>query len=635
MSEVSITRPVACSQKVAPRLDDFFTAVQDSNPFVANRVTEPSMFDVDVPEIHAAAFDRLTGLARQTLKTRTGIGATLLGGAGVGKSHLLSRLYRWANATAEGGGPRACYVYLHNILADPDRFLGTCLSMSSAVSRKVVVGHCIQRRSIASSNCAILCGIKAKGAKADDGKAVHEAFREYFAMSPGGADTIEVLYQFLRHARPEKAANASRRHLALEAVAWLSGDEVDPDVARSLGLRSRGQEVMLRDDQEIAQVLLTLAQFAILSNQPFILCIDQVDNLDPDKLQALAQFLHALIDHAANLLVITSGVKLSLLKFKEESVIAEATWDRISRYTVDLHRVVGHEAHKILEARLERFLEPFLGISGVKQRIQDDSLFPLGRAWLEKQLGDGIDFRPRDVLTWASEAWESERARINLLGQGEWIKGWPGADPRAPSTTKPEPVMHVTQDVRTSIDNAVDSKIKERIALHRLQPGSLPPDAGNLAGLVDALLGQCVGKDLPYTLRGVERNKKKAGRLPPYDLLIREQRDGDGRELRTGMVFVTNSGLSATAALRRLLEDTRPPDHRLLVTDQERRPLKVGAQGIEYYRDLEKLGPGKFQHLKINFEQYAGLDALLDVVGMARSGDLEIESPPRNSSPDQ
>jgi hypothetical protein len=90
---------------------------------------------------------------------------------------------------------------------------------------------------------------------------------------------------------------------------------------------------------------------------------------------------------------------------------------------------------------------------------------------------------------------------------------------------------------------------------------------------------------------------------------------------------VTNVGLSATVALRRLLEGDASLDHRILVTDQERRPLKVGAQGAEYYRGLEKLGPGKFEHLKLDFEQYARLDALQGVVGMARSGDLEIEAP--------
>src|SRR5262249_20464414 len=82
---------------------------------------EPSAYDVDVPAIHAASFDRLVALADKAIKSPSGIGVALLGGAGVGKSHLLSRLYRWANEPGAEGGPRACYVYLHNILADPDR----------------------------------------------------------------------------------------------------------------------------------------------------------------------------------------------------------------------------------------------------------------------------------------------------------------------------------------------------------------------------------------------------------------------------------------------------------------------------------------------------------------------------------
>jgi hypothetical protein len=136
-----------------------------------------------------------------------------------------------------------------------------------------------------------------------------------------------------------------------------------------------------------------------------------------------------------------------------------------------------------------------------------------------------------------------------------------------------------------------------------------------------------VGEGLPYTFRGVERPKKKAGKLPPYDLLVRERRDPDGHAVKTGVSFVTNVGLSATTALKRLLEGDASLDHRILVTDQERRPLKVGVQGAGYYHDLEKLGPRKFEHLKLNFEQYARLDALQGVVGMARSGDLEIEAP--------
>ncbi|MEO6807487.1 MAG: hypothetical protein ABI353_00040 [Isosphaeraceae bacterium] len=55
--------------------------------------------------------------------------------------------------------------------------------------------------------------------------------------------------------------------------------------------------------------------------------------------------------------------------------------------------------------------------------------------------------------------------------------------------------------------------------------------------------------------------------------------------------------------------------------------MKVGPQGVAYYRDLERLGPRKFEHIKIDFEQYAVLDALEGVINMGRVGDLEVEIP--------
>jgi len=408
--------------------------------------------------------------------------------------------------------------------------------------------------------------------------------------------------------------------LASEALAWLAGDEIDPEIARSFRLKvDASQPAMLHDDQDVEHVLLALAQLAALSKQPFLLCVDQVENLETEKIKPLARFLHALLDHASNMLLITSGVKQALLAYRDDGVIPEAAWDRLAQYKVELNRISSSDARKILEARLERFHEPFLEIEELRRHLDLDTLFPLGRNWLEQQLGDGIEFRPRDVLTWARDAWEEEQARLVALGGEVWIRGWPHEPKRCP----PPPPLK-SED---AIDAVVDRKIEEQIAQHRLQKGSLPPDAGNLAGLVADLLNHCRGAGLPYTFESVERVKKKAGRLPPYDLLVRERRQPDGREVTTGVLFITSVGLSATAALRRFLEVDKPPDHRLLVTDHERRPLKVAAQGLKYYRELEKLGPARFEHLKINFEQYARLDALQGVVGMAKSGDLEIEQP--------
>jgi hypothetical protein len=134
----------------------------------------------------------------------------------------------------------------------------------------------------------------------------------------------------------------------------------------------------------------------------------------------------------------------------------------------------------------------------------------------------------------------------------------------------------------------IDRKIAEQVSQLRLRPGSLTPDAGNLAGLVESLLAKCKGDKPPYTFRGVERAKGKAGRLPPYDLLVREKRDHDGGEVTTGVLFVTNAGLSATTALRRLLEVEKgprspPARHRPRAQTTEGR-----AAGVEYYNDLEE-----------------------------------------------
>src|SRR4051794_33608068 len=88
-------------------LEGFFRHVLAADPFLDNRVNAPSAQDVDVEDIHRAAFDRLVALARAALEARRGIGAVLWGEAGVGKSHLLSRLGRWARAPGQ-----ACFVYL-------------------------------------------------------------------------------------------------------------------------------------------------------------------------------------------------------------------------------------------------------------------------------------------------------------------------------------------------------------------------------------------------------------------------------------------------------------------------------------------------------------------------------------------
>jgi hypothetical protein len=76
-----------------------------------------------------------------------------------------------------------------------------------------------------------------------------------------------------------------------------------------------------------------------------------------------------------------------------------------------------------------------------------------------------------------------------------------------------------------------------------------------------------------------------------------------------------------------LLDDPRPLDRAVLVTDT-RVGLNLGERGQEYFDDLRERGSHRFQRIDLPFREYAELEALQRVVGMARSRDLEIEIGP-------
>lgn len=81
-----------------------------------------------------------------------------------------------------------------------------------------------------------------------------------------------------------------------------------------------------------------------------------------------------------------------------------------------------------------------------------------------------------------------------------------------------------------------------------------------------------------------------------------------------------------SAFLRRLVQDTQPPERLVLITD-ERRPLTPATAGREYLEELQQRHGDRFVRVDLTFDQYAELDALQARVGLAKSGDLEIELP--------
>lgn len=622
--------PGAGNGAESERAERFGDAMRDSNPFSSNRVSEPSPATIDVPTIHEGAYQRLVQLIERAHRGKRAAGVAVYGMAGVGKSHLLSRLFRWADEPREGRPKesRACLVFLHNIMADPDRLPRFLL--------KSVVNQLTLRNNRSLQDCALVRMIRGaiqytlvKTRKGDLPARMSVAdavplFLEAYSPTDDRRAVVQVLGRLATLAATREPAPAEAEDIR-RILDWLSGEEIDAESARAIGLRVRSDEkeiVSLRDDQDIELVLRVLTEMALANGQPFVICIDQVDNLEHDQLRALVRFLHVLIDHAVNLVVVISGVQQTLNQLRDEGTIPLAAWDRITEQSVQLAMIAPKDARHLLEARLERFLEPFRSIDPIREKAFRNGLFPLGEEWFDGQYGALPEVRPRDVLIKARDAWEDQADALGRLGFAGWLAKWP--DIEVPPVDDGKYKKPIAEEI---IDAAVERKLQEMINNRLLHAGSLPPDAGNFAGLAEALLEHCREDPARYSFRGLERPSRRGGRLPAYDLLVREQRKGDGKEVATAVVFITNEGRAATESLRRLLQCEPAPEHRLLVTDEERRPLRLGATGQQFRRQLDELGEEKFEHLKIGFADYAMLDALHAVAQLARVGDFEIEHP--------
>src|SRR5262249_25390312 len=155
-----------------------------------------------------------------------------------------------------------------------------------------------------------------------------------------------------------------------------------------------------------------------------------------------------------------------------------------------------HEGRQIVEARLDNFLTPFLELVEVKDRVQEDHLFPLGIPWFDEFLKDKIELRPRHVIKWARDGWSRAQRALQETDGLTWLEAWA----KKPYTADPPPTPPPPED---AIDQKVDDKLAEQKNQRQLDPETLPPDADNLAGLALTLLQQCLDGTRPYALTDV------------------------------------------------------------------------------------------------------------------------------------
>ncbi len=405
--------------------DPLCVAMLEANPFLSGAVNDPAEGEVNVGAIHEPQFRELTEATEEARRLHTHVGQVVWGEPGIGKSHLLTRFYRWAEENQ-----RAVVVFLHNIQPSPDALPGYVLKcvvqrlvqgraagfhgtplywlVEKTVERALVefppgiLGDPGQERTseggereCARGNPNI--GVAARDAQVAYLRLVDRLVRENPHSGVDARTIYHVFFAFFLGAYRGRYCDGNDQGARL-ALQWLSGDTLEREEAAELALRvSEDPEkpAALPGKQAVESVLVALAEMAWLRGQSFVLCFDQADNLENDQISALAQFLHPLLDHARNLLVVTAGVQSKLVELVRGGVILRAAWERIAQDErgIRLGRIRAGQALQILKARLTRFLKPFAGSSALGEVGQNDELFPLGSGWFEDRTRELVDCR--------------------------------------------------------------------------------------------------------------------------------------------------------------------------------------------------------------------------------------------------
>lgn len=610
-----------------PDLYRFLDRVAECNPFDANRVTPALAGWHDAPGIFAEPFERLKAAALKVQRERLALGVLLWGEAGIGKSHLLARLERWAAAEP----PPAVVVTVANLQAEPER-------MPRALLRHVVDMLTAGRDAYSPItplfrmvNGMIRTALGDGHRRYTTEETAHAFDRQIGRLcreAPGRAGTfdrgvLDVLYRFFRSVALRRTQKTDDGVAPL-AVQWLRGDLLDAEDARRLGLPPSADHhaVGLADDEQVKKALVALCHVALAWGRPFVLAFDQVDNLEPAQFKALARFLHALLDASINLLVVTAGVQATLFGWRQERVVQDSSWDRLAQMELELHRLSGNACLPLIGVRLQEFLKPFRDVPEVSARLAQDAYFPLGSAWAREQLEERVDVRPREAIQKARTGWEQQQTLLNGKGGAAWLEGWAAA-PKPVDKKKPLSA----EELQDLLDAAVLAQLTKLRQKHRAQLERLNWDPDGLADLLHVLLKDWVQREQWPLLRKVERVAVHGVQRPTLHLLLEQRLSATGPDLKRGLVCLpAGHGNSLTHHLKRL-RDLDPEPDQLLLVYEERSGYTPAQTGREHSDALKIRYGAALQFAGVGLDEHAHLAALRALVAAAQGGDLEMSLP--------
>lgn len=539
------------------------------NPFRQTIVKDAWETPRDVLEIHAQAFETCCR-AFENVKTSRHCDSVLLhGGAGSGKTHLLSRLQRHWTTSAEQDGSidlnRCVFLYCR-LQTSPHRLWQHL--------RKTFVEDLLHRFPDGTTQLQRL--VACRFAEGDRNKhrppsmwlkwITHPANREHRGWKKillpwlereahVGFSLQRVLYHLI-----------TGRHV-LEAGAWLKGEDGLPEEAMGrLGI-SGNEDGQTEDGAR--EVVLSLCRLAS-PLMPVAFCFDQIEALQTSRDDEHSFFLFgqmgASLFHSSNNALLISCIQSSVLDAFKSS-IREADLDRIAQRQESLNPLDKTLARLLIQRRLEWSEE----LAPLRAKHPQQRFWPLEAADVDSLFGSSPAQTARKVISFAGALFEKLQT---------------GQAPRP-------------RDEREFL-----RKEFERRRTAALAQDETEADATLAHGL--PLLAE--------TLGGQWLKEPRAER--DIDLLLSH---GDKR---MALSLCNHQNMGSLAARLKRLEDwhSRNKDIKMVLIRNSRLP--IGRNAVVTKSRLESLSAKGVSLCRPDAETLAALEALRSLISDARSGDL-------------
>jgi hypothetical protein len=373
---------------------DHSTANPFDNGIVPDAWAQPA---VDVPGIHGAAARLCLSLLAEVRTLRKRRSLVILGSAGSGKTHVLTRLRRTADV--DPGKPAAIFCYVR-LTTSPNmirRHLRACLvhdlvrhdqtgvpHLESLLLDALVSGK--TERAAWANPAAMLRRLRAD---ATQWAGIRGLFDELCARLGIDYDGGRALRLFLlkRHRRA--------------VIQWLSSGSLPEEIAERLGFEHAADDEHPTDSEQAAYAVTRQLVALVTATRPLVLCFDQVEAMqlsanDGSGFFAFGKLAADLFDHGNGMLMITC-VQTAILPQLLQAV-AQHDWHRIAQHETRLEPLTDAEARELIKARLDASV-------GLRSdpRHQRESLWPIGEERFRQFLAEE-DRTPRQLCRLGREA---------------------------------------------------------------------------------------------------------------------------------------------------------------------------------------------------------------------------------------